>query len=128
MTKENFENHALNTIIIMSIPALLLGPIFILKIARKWYGDFGTGKILKDFAMDFGQHEVVYLITITSFSSGNFVTLLNMLTITVYILSKFVKILFFDNDEQSEKIMRAAVHTLGFLNVCCSVINNMATI
>jgi len=28
----------------------MLGPIYILKIARAWYGDNGSGKLIKEFA------------------------------------------------------------------------------
>jgi hypothetical protein len=56
MTKGSYDNHALFNLIILGIPAIILGPLFILKIARKWYGDFGGSKIIKEFAWDMGPY------------------------------------------------------------------------
>jgi hypothetical protein len=128
MTKENYDNHAMYNLMIMFLPALILGPINIVRIARKWYGDFGTSKILKDFAIDFGPFQIVYLLNITSFSSYFVVTVMNFVLTITFILAKWVRIGIFEEKEQAEKILNAIYYSAGFVCSFSAAINNMGTI
>jgi len=128
MAKANYDNHALYNLMIMFMPALILGAINIVRIARKWYGDFGSSKIMKDFAIDFGPFQIVYLLNITSFSSYFVVTVMNFVLTITFILAKWIRIGIFEEKQQAEKILNAIYYSAGFVCSTAAVVNNMKTI
>lgn len=128
MTKVSYDNHTLFNLVIMFIPALIIGPIYILKVARKWYGDHGSSKVVKEFALDLGDVQILFILNICSFSSYTFVTCCNLFLTVCFFFARWIRIGVFEDPIKGEKIMTSLVYLVGFLNTCAAVINNMESI
>lgn len=125
MTKASFDSNALFSLIMIAIPAIILGPIFILKTARKWYGDFGNAKTLKNFAWEFAPFQTIFLLNIASFSSYFLVTVLNMILVSIIVAYKLLKVGPFADEVKGEKIMTALYHGIGFICLASAVFKSM---
>jgi len=125
MTKNSYDSNALFTLIIIAIPAMILGPIFILKTARKWYGDYGNAKTLKNFAYELAPLQLIFLLNIASFSSYFLVTVLNMVLASVFVAYKLLRVGPFEDEIKGEKVMTALYHGIAFVCAASAVIKSM---
>lgn len=128
MTKIDFDNNALFSIIIMSIPAFMLGPIYILKVARAWYGEKGTGKLMKEFALDFAPLQLFFIINIATFSSNFLSTIIHLVFAAFFLVTRWIEIGKFSSEVERNNWINGIGFLCCFLNCVIAGVNNMETI